>query len=77
MRTITEYYADQLGPGGRRVATQTAKQLAEPRPEDLSGVDLPAYRELDRRWQDWAAVVDGCRLVAVGVLDRVAGQGPP
>jgi hypothetical protein len=75
--SLDEYYADQLGPGGRRVATQTAKQLAEPRPEDLSGVDLPAYRELDRRWQDWAAVVDGCRLVAVGVLDRVAGQGPP
>jgi len=24
-----------------------------------------------------AAVVDGCRQVAVGVLDRVAGQGPP
>ena len=38
MRTILEYYADQLGPGGRRVVTQTAKQLAEPRPDDLPGV---------------------------------------
>ena len=73
--SLDEYYADQLGPGGRRVATQTAKQLAEPRPDDLSGVDLAAYRELDRRWQDWGAVVDGCRRVAVGVLDRVAAQG--
>jgi hypothetical protein len=43
----------------------------------LSGVDLAAYRELDRRWQDWTAVVYGCRQVAVGVLDRVAGQCPP
>ena len=34
--SLDEYYADQLGPGGRRVATQTAKQLAEPRPDDLS-----------------------------------------
>jgi hypothetical protein len=42
--------------GGASRLTQTAKQLAEPRPEDLSGVDLAAYRELDRRWQDWAAV---------------------
>ena len=70
--SLDEYYADQLGPGGRRVATQTAKQLAEPRPENLSGVDLAAYHELDRRWQDWTAVMDGCRQVAVGVLDRVA-----
>jgi hypothetical protein len=75
--SLDEYYADQLGPGGRRVATQTAKQLAEPRPDDLSGVDLATYRELDRRWQNWTAVVDGCRRVAVGVLDRVAGQDPP
>jgi hypothetical protein len=63
--------------GGASRLTQTAKQLAEPRPEDLSGVDLAVYRELDRRWQDWAAVVDGCRRVTVGVLDRVAGRGPP
>jgi hypothetical protein len=73
---LDDYYADQLGPGGRRIATQLAKQLAEPRPEDLSAVDLHTYRQLDRRWQDWNAVVDACRRIASRVLERVAEEKP-
>ena len=73
--TMDDYYADQIGPGGRRVATQVARQLAEPRPDDLSSVDLASYRKLDRRWQNWQTVADWCRRIAVGVLDRVAN--PP
>ena len=69
---MDDYYADQVGAGGLRVATQVAKQLAEPRPDDLSEVDLASYRRLDRRWRDWSAVADACRRVAVRVLDRVA-----
>ncbi len=75
--SLDEFYADQAGPGGRRIATQIAKQLAEPRPDDLSEVDLAAYRKLDRRWQNWGAVVNACRRLAVGVLDRVAWEGQP
>ncbi len=70
--SLDEYYADQIGPGGQRVATQVAKQLAEPRPDDLSDVDLSSYRRLERRWQDWSAVTETCRRVALRVLDRVA-----
>lgn len=68
---LDDYYADQIGPGGRRVATQAVKQLAEPRPYDLSEVDLRSYRKLGRRWQDWGAVSDLCRRVAVRALDRL------
>ena len=64
---MDRYYADQLGPGGRRVATQVARQLAEPRPDDLSEVD---------RWRDWRTVADACRRIAVGALDRLAGDSP-
>jgi hypothetical protein len=74
--TMDDYYADQLGPGGRRVATQVAKQLAEPRPGDFSEVDLASYRKLDRRWQDWGAVGDACRRVAARVLDGLVGESP-
>lgn len=74
--TMDDYYADQLGPIGRRVATQVAKQLAQPRPDDLSDVDLACYRKLDRRWQDWGAVRDVCRRVAVRVLDRFVEDSP-
>lgn len=69
---LEDYYEDQQGPGGRRVATQLAKQLAEPRPYDLSEVDLAHYRRLDPRWQDWRAVSDSCRRLAVTMLDRIA-----
>lgn len=71
---LDDYYEDQRGPGGRRVATQLAKQLAEPRPYDLSEVDLPRYRRLERRWQTWGAVVDACRRLAVGMLDRITTE---
>jgi hypothetical protein len=74
--TMDDYYTDQLGPGGRRIATQVSKQLAEPRPDDLSEVDLSSYRELERRWQNWGAVVDTCRRVAVRVLDRLVEESP-
>ena len=73
---LDAYYEDQRGAGGRRIATQVAKQLAEPRPDDLSDVDLASYRRLDRRWRDWGAVADACRRVAVLVLDRSV-EGTP
>ena len=72
---MDRYYADQLGAGGRRVAAQVARQLAEPRPDDLGEIDLLSYRGLDRRWRDWQAVIDGCRRVAVRVLDALAEEG--
>ncbi len=73
--SLDDYYEDQLGRGGRRVATQVAKQLAEPVPDDLSEVDLTAYRQLDRRWQSWTTVADACRRLAVATLHRIsAGQ---
>lgn len=73
---MDDYYEDQVEAGGRRVATQVTKQLAEPRPFDLSDIDLGAYRKLDNRWQDWAAVADVCRRIAVKVLDQVVGGAP-
>jgi hypothetical protein len=73
---LDEWYADQIGPGGERVATQLAKQLAEPRPYDLSDVDLTRYRRLEARWQDWLAVADACRGLAVAMLDRIVEERP-
>ncbi len=70
---LDDYYQDQRGSGGHRIATQVAKQLAEPAPGDLSDVDLSAYRQLRQRWQDWSAVADACRTLALTMLDRLAG----
>ena len=73
---LDEWYADQIGPGGERVATQLAKQLAEPKPYDLSEIDLSRYRRLHVRWQDWLAVADACRKLAVAMLDLLVDEEP-
>ena len=72
---MDDYYADQRGPEGKRVATQLAKQLAEPAPYDLSQVDLLHYRGLLPRWQDWSEVQSVCRQVSVAVLATVCSRG--
>lgn len=66
---MDEYYEDQVAPGGRRVATQLVKQLAEPAPYDLSDVDLAHYRALAAPWRDWDTVVQAARALAADVLD--------
>jgi hypothetical protein len=71
---MDDYYIDQRGPGGRRIATQVAKQLSEPAPYDLSEIDLSHYRGLLPRWQDWAEVQTVCRQVAVAVLVEAASR---
>jgi hypothetical protein len=70
--SLDEYYEDQLGPGGDRIATQLVKHLADPRPYDLDAVDLLAYRRLEARWQDWSNVATVLRDVATTVLARQA-----
>lgn len=71
---LDDYYADQIGPGGRRVATQLARQLADPAPYDLSEVDLQHYRRLEPRWRDWDRVVTALRGVAADMLDLLSRE---
>jgi len=70
---LDTFYEDQIGAGGRRIATQLAKQLADPAPYDLSGVDLRTYRTLAPRWQEWASVEASCAEIARRMLDALAG----
>jgi hypothetical protein len=77
LAALDDYYADQAGPGGQRVVTQLAKQLADPQPYDLDDVDLSRYRELVPKWQTWAAVERACRDLAAAMLDHLAQRGTP
>lgn len=72
--SLDAYYEDQVGSGGRRIATQLAKQLTDPAPFDLSDVDLLTYRALLPRWQDWANVEGACSELARRMLDALAGD---
>ena len=71
---LDRYYEDQIGAGGRRIATQLARQLARPAPYDLSEVDLRTYRELASPWREWDAVVAACRRIADAMLDQAAQE---
>jgi hypothetical protein len=66
---IDDYYADQHA-GGRGVAAQLARQLADPRPQDSSVTrQLSAYRNLAARWTDWGEVRSVCGGLAAGMLE--------
>jgi len=56
LRSIDDYYAD-VNRRPESVATQMARQLADPRPRDVEvAAQLATYKGLDPRWHDWSAV---------------------
>ena len=66
---IDDYYSDQRGADAEGVATQLARQLADPRPVDTRTIkQLRAYKRLDSRWADWKNVTEVCRAVAVEMV---------
>lgn len=66
--SMDHYYEDQIGPGGQRISLQLIKQLGEPKPYDLSKVDLAHYRGLAKRWQNWNTIVGFCRELAANAM---------
>lgn len=68
LAAIDDYYVDQHGTG-RGVAAQLARQLADPRPKDVSVTrQLGAYRNLGARWTDWNEVRATCQDIATLML---------
>jgi hypothetical protein len=66
---IDLYYSDQRGPESEGVATQLARQLADPRPADVRTIQqLGQYKNLDPYWADWGNVTEVCRSVAVEMV---------
>jgi hypothetical protein len=63
---IDQYYTDQRGPDAQGVATQLARQLADPRPADQRTIrQLGGYKGLDARWAVWETVTAVCRSLAL------------
>lgn len=56
LRDIDDYYAD-VNQRPESVATQLARQLADPRPRDADvTTQLATYKGLELRWHDWSTV---------------------
>lgn len=69
LQEIDRYYADQRGEGDG-VATQVARQLAEPSPRDSRTTrELARYKHLAPRWHDWQAVKNVCQALADRMLN--------
>jgi len=69
LRHIDDYYSDQRGPGPEGVASQLARQLADPKPADARTIgQLGRYKDLDARWADWGNVTGICRSLAVEMV---------
>lgn len=72
---IDAYYADQHE-GGDGVATQLARQLAQPRPRDSRTTrQLHRYKRLDERWHAWEAVTEVCHTLADLMLETGLATG--
>ena len=57
LRGFDELYPQQ---NGESALQQVQIQLANPMPFDLRGTNLAEYKNLDRRWHDWAQVKEAC-----------------
>jgi hypothetical protein len=69
LQHIDAYYSEQRGRESAGVATQLARQLADPRPADARTIQqLARYKGLDARWTDWRNVTDVCRSLAVEMV---------
>lgn len=65
---IDTYY-DEGNPGGNVVAAQVLRQLGHSRPRDSRTTrNLRQYKNLDRKWHSWDAVVDLCHRIADAML---------
>jgi len=67
LRGIDDYYAD-INSRPEAVATQLARQLADPRPRDADvTAQLASYKALDPRWHEWSAVKEVLAELAEGM----------
>jgi hypothetical protein len=64
LRGVDDYYAD-INSRPEAVATQLARQLADPRPRDAEVTSqLASYKALDRRWHEWSTIKEVLAEVA-------------
>jgi hypothetical protein len=71
MAGIDAFYDDR-SEGPDSVLTALVQRLAEPAPRDSRVTEqLPSYKGLDRRWHDWASVVQACGDLADAIVEWI------
>jgi hypothetical protein len=64
---MNELYAEFAGVGGD-MASSVVTRLSSPTPYDLDDVDLTQYKGIVAPWNDWKAVREQCRQVALAMI---------
>lgn len=68
---IDAYYRDRSD-GSDSVLTSLVQRLSEPNPRDVRVTrQLPSYKGLVSRWQDWSAVVEECESLADDIVEHL------
>ena len=67
LQRMNELCSEFAGEGGDMIMTVIVK-LASPNPYDLTDVNLAEYKGIIAPWNDWRAVENQCRFVAVALL---------
>jgi hypothetical protein len=67
---MRQLYAEFAGEAGDIMVSIVVK-LGAPDPYDLTEVDLSEYKGIIPPWNDWGAVEEQCRALAVAILRRV------
>ncbi len=75
LESMNGLYAEFAGEGGDMLSTVVVT-LSNPDPYDLTQVDLAEYRGIIAPWNDWQAVVEQCRSLALALIDRAPGEAP-
>lgn len=72
---LDAFYETEDGEDERPVVTQLVKQLAEPRPVDVSAMTLQNFRGLDPAFSSWDVVKVLTRSLAVEITNLIANDG--
>jgi hypothetical protein len=72
---MSRLYAEFAGEAGDIMVSIVVK-LGAPDPYDLTEVDLTEYKGIIPPWNDWGAVEEQCRQLAVAILRKVPRDAP-
>lgn len=67
LERMNELYGDFAGENGDMLVSVAVK-LADPDPYDLGDIDLTEYKGIIAPWNDWRAVEEQCRALAIATL---------
>jgi hypothetical protein len=75
LERMQQLYAEFAGEAGDIMISIIVK-LGAPDPYDLTEVDLTEYKGIIPPWNDWGAVEEQCRSLAIAILGKVPPDAP-